>query len=314
MLWYGSSGAAIVSVATAAGTDRAESDRPAGESHRARPRRQAAVAIAATIAVARLVSIGPHLADDAYISFRYAANLADGQGLVFNTGRHIEGYSNFLWTVVLAAASRVRLNVPITAVVLGGAAFVAAVALIVVTAQRAGLSNVHAGLIGGLVAVLPSTAGSSVNGLETSLFLLGLVTALYALIAPGRRALLAAAAGVLLIGLTRTEGIALAVGFGAVYLATRPAAPNRERRRALVVVSVSLAILGGWKLWSRWYYDRWLPMPALAKRDGDVGLIDSLRRSIPPGRDYVIVAVGKFWMLVALAAIVLGAVMWRQLD
>ena len=303
-----------MSVATAVDTGRAESTGRAANPHRARARRNAPAAIAATIAVVRLLSLGPHFADDAYISFRYATNLADGQGLVFNAGRHVEGYSNFLWTVVLAAASRLDVNVPITAVVLGGTAFVAAVVLTVVTAQRAGLRNVHAGLIGGLVAVLPSTAGSSVNGLETSLFLLGLATALYALIAPGRRAPLAAAAAMLLIGLSRPEGIVLAVGFGVVYLATRPSIPNGERRRALVAVGVSVAILGGWKLWSRWYFGRWLPMSALAKRDGDVGLIDSLHRSIGPGLDYVIIVVGRFWMLVALAAIVLGAVTWRQLD
>jgi arabinofuranosyltransferase len=40
--------------------------------------------------------------DDAYISYRYAANLLAGQGLVFNPGERIEGFSNLLW--VLAAA------------------------------------------------------------------------------------------------------------------------------------------------------------------------------------------------------------------
>ena len=40
--------------------------------------------------------------DDAYISFRYATNLARGQGLVFNPGERVEGYTNFLWTVIVA--------------------------------------------------------------------------------------------------------------------------------------------------------------------------------------------------------------------
>lgn len=40
--------------------------------------------------------------DDAFISFRYAENLARGDGLVFNPGERVEGYSNFLWTVLLA--------------------------------------------------------------------------------------------------------------------------------------------------------------------------------------------------------------------
>ena len=40
--------------------------------------------------------------DDAYISFRYARNLVDGNGLVFNPGERVEGYTNFLWTVLAA--------------------------------------------------------------------------------------------------------------------------------------------------------------------------------------------------------------------
>jgi arabinofuranosyltransferase len=46
------------------------------------------------------------LFDDAFISFRYARNLAQGEGLVFNPGERVEGYSNFLWTVMLAGAVR----------------------------------------------------------------------------------------------------------------------------------------------------------------------------------------------------------------
>ena len=40
--------------------------------------------------------------EDAFISFRYSQNLADGHGLVFNVGERVWGYSNFLWTVLLA--------------------------------------------------------------------------------------------------------------------------------------------------------------------------------------------------------------------
>ena len=43
------------------------------------------------------------LTDDAFISFRYARNLLEGHGLVFNPGERVEGYSNFLWVLELAA-------------------------------------------------------------------------------------------------------------------------------------------------------------------------------------------------------------------
>jgi arabinofuranosyltransferase len=42
------------------------------------------------------------VADDAYISFRYLDNWLDGLGLVYNPGERVEGYTNFLWIILLA--------------------------------------------------------------------------------------------------------------------------------------------------------------------------------------------------------------------
>src|SRR4051812_7652064 len=42
------------------------------------------------------------LIDDSMISMVYARNLADGKGLVYQAGEHIEGYTNFLWTLWMA--------------------------------------------------------------------------------------------------------------------------------------------------------------------------------------------------------------------
>ncbi len=44
------------------------------------------------------------LSDDAFISYRYAKNLIEGHGLVFNAGERVEGYTNFLWTILIAVA------------------------------------------------------------------------------------------------------------------------------------------------------------------------------------------------------------------
>lgn len=40
--------------------------------------------------------------DDAYITYRYAENLIQGKGLVFNPGERVEGYSNFLYVLMLS--------------------------------------------------------------------------------------------------------------------------------------------------------------------------------------------------------------------
>ena len=40
--------------------------------------------------------------DDAYTSFRYVKNFVNGDGLVFNPGERVEGYTNFLWVILLS--------------------------------------------------------------------------------------------------------------------------------------------------------------------------------------------------------------------
>ncbi|NQT35446.1 hypothetical protein HQ587_09665 [bacterium] len=50
---------------------------------------------------------GKLLNDDAFISFRYAKNLVDGHGLVWNPGERLEGYSNFLWVMAFAAGMKI---------------------------------------------------------------------------------------------------------------------------------------------------------------------------------------------------------------
>ncbi len=40
--------------------------------------------------------------EDCYITFRYVENFIAGKGLVYNTGERVEGYSDFLWLMLLA--------------------------------------------------------------------------------------------------------------------------------------------------------------------------------------------------------------------
>ena len=45
--------------------------------------------------------LGGNISDDAMTSMQYAKNLAEGNGLVFNVGERVEGYTNFLWVLVM---------------------------------------------------------------------------------------------------------------------------------------------------------------------------------------------------------------------
>ena len=48
--------------------------------------------------------------DDAFISFRYAKNFVNGLGLVFNAGERVEGFTNFLWTIIIALGMKFHLD------------------------------------------------------------------------------------------------------------------------------------------------------------------------------------------------------------
>jgi hypothetical protein len=117
--------------------------------------------------------------DDAFVSFRYAENLEQGWGLVFNEGERVEGYTNFLWVLLLALAKALQLDVPMAAQVLGLLLSVSTlVVLFLVGRSRSADRRWLALLPCGIVACSASVAMWSGGGLETTLFMLLVTTAL----------------------------------------------------------------------------------------------------------------------------------------
>ena len=77
------------------------------------------------------------LCDDAYISFRYALNFAEGHGLVWNKGEWVEGYTNFLWTALLGVLRKLGADIPTAALFGCLLSFVGALAAAAATVRRA---------------------------------------------------------------------------------------------------------------------------------------------------------------------------------
>jgi hypothetical protein len=78
--------------------------------------------ILSAFAIAYAIYQSYHLAwicDDAYISFKYAQNLWLGNGLIFNPGERVEGYSNFLWTIILSVHSFFQIRMETLSIFLG---------------------------------------------------------------------------------------------------------------------------------------------------------------------------------------------------
>ncbi len=51
----------------------------------------------------KLTTEASFIQDDAFTSLRYVENFVNGKGLVFNEGERVEGYTNFLWVMILSA-------------------------------------------------------------------------------------------------------------------------------------------------------------------------------------------------------------------
>ena len=57
--------------------------------------------------------------DDAFISYRYVKNFVNGHGLVFNPGERVEGYTNFLWIILLSLFAKFGLDIILVSKILG---------------------------------------------------------------------------------------------------------------------------------------------------------------------------------------------------
>ncbi len=189
--------------------------------------------------------------DDAYVSFVYARNLVRHGELVFNLGERVEGYTNFLWTMLLAGVHALGLDLERWSQILGAAASIATL-FVVVRASRVVAPTAPTwtrAIAPLLLAACSAFACWTSGGLETALFTL-LVT-LAATLHLERREI---AAGTVFAAaaMTRPEGALLMAVAAAHGLVTTRRAPVR-----LVVAFV--ALFGPYFAW-RWRYYGW-PFP-----------------------------------------------------
>jgi len=193
--------------------------------------------------------------DDAFITFRYAQNLVAGNGLVFNPGERVEGYSNFAWVLLSGLALWCRQDPATVAKVAGILGGIAALLCSWLLARRL-LPGSRLACTAGPVflAITPVLPRHSVTGLETSFY--GAVLAavvLLALVATRLRGWLALVLLLLLLALLRPEGAALAL----IVLLWRcffPADPaGRAPAGARWDLGVFVVLFGVYYTW-RWVY------------------------------------------------------------
>ncbi len=217
--------------------------------------------------------------DDQMISMRYARNLAEGHGLVWNPGEYVEGYSNLLWVLIMAAVHALGASDMHAALYVQGIAFALHVGMIALSLRllRVFVPSARVAaliLVAGLVLSLDITYWS-VNGFETNLVALLQLAFLVLLLERGESRWLWLVLA--LMPLVRSDSVHLWAGDALLALVR-----SKDRARTLRSLALTLLPLAVHFGWRRAYYGEWLPNTYYLK---SVGLPDkTLTGAIYVGR------------------------------
>ncbi|MBN2161674.1 MAG: hypothetical protein JXR25_10870 [Pontiellaceae bacterium] len=241
--------------------------------------------------------------DDAFISFRYAENLCNGTGLVFNAGERVEGYTNFLWTLLIAAGMKSGMDPVWASQTIGLCLYPLSLGLIYLI----GIDLFRKQITALFALILAGTnytyAAYATGGLETQMqsFLFLLAFFLYRKMKTHSPALNASLLSIVLglAFLLRMDsailiGSLLVAGVHSIFKTTL--AP-RKKILALAALTLPAALLAGtWLGWKLSYYGQVLPNTYATKNPGLSGVV--------PGLFYLVLFVVSYGMfLLAIPAL-----------
>lgn len=201
------------------------------------------------------------LFDDAYVSLRYASNIVQGFGFVFNPGEPVLGTTSPLNAVILAVVARIV-----------GVTHLEAIDLTVGVLASLGMlyySERFLSLVGiavevkwtylSVLAFLPSFLANSSSGMETPLVLLLMSLSLY--LAIQGRLMAVAAVGVLLF-LSRIDTGIWLLALGIHILLERWGRPMRDLALPLATF---LGCVIAWLAYTRFYFGSIVPQSVVGK-------------------------------------------------
>jgi hypothetical protein len=212
--------------------------------------------------------------DDAFISFVFSRNLAEHGELTFNLGDPVEGYTNFLWTVLLGVLMALGLPPEITSLVLGtGFGLGTLVVVFFLMAHLGDGDSAWDPLPAALLALSAGFACWSSGGLETQMFTFFVTFGLYAYVRGDRDGRWLSRAGWLLAlaAMTRPEGLLCAAVVGAHRLTwnlvrDRRLLPSRDE---WLCAAWFLGVWGPTLVWRWLYYGYPFPNTYYVKAAGE---------------------------------------------
>jgi hypothetical protein len=219
--------------------------------------------------------------DDAFISFVYAKNLVEHGALVFNLGERVEGYTNFLWTLLMALGLVLKIPAELSSRVLGTLCAIATMLVcgVILRRLRGNTRSLWDSVPAWILAGIPGYACWASGGLETQLFTLlctlSLGLYLVAVIEETEGhtpALYGIGITIGLAALTRPEGYLL---FGLlalhrliVKLQKRELVPTKQEWSLLLMF---LLLTVPHIVWRRLYYGYYVPNTFYIKSSGGSG-------------------------------------------
>jgi arabinofuranosyltransferase len=239
--------------------------------------------------VALAVRLFPYTMDDAFISFRYASNLAQGKGLVFNPSEPLraEGITSPLYAAILGLAALTGQDIEAFSKWLGLlAVFVTSVLVWAVVSRLlrslTSLPHVSVAMVCSCVAAYfltdPYRVATAVSGMETSLAALALCGFLFLLLKmmssgtpPTRREVALTGIAATLVPMFRPEMVLFVV----FVLAASALMSGRDRRPVLSVLAFSVLLGALYYVLRFAYYGLPLPLPFYIKQ-ADLGNLKGL--------------------------------------
>jgi hypothetical protein len=199
-------------------------------------------------------SLTSFTADDAFITFRYADNIAAGHGFVYNLGQHVLGTSTPLFTFILSTLSVLSVK-PVVAALMIGLLCSGATAVVMYRLAHVLRFGDWSFLPALLFILWPRSIVTDTCGMETALFGLMTVAAVYY---HHRRLEYYALAAATLAAVTRYEGfLLLALLLAAVFW--------RDRRHFWSYLIAPAVIILPWLLFAFVYFGSIIPHSVTAK-------------------------------------------------
>jgi MFS family permease len=237
--------------------------------------------------------------DDAYISFRYVRNLVEGHGLVYNLGERVEGYTNFLWVMLLVPFAALKLDLALASIALTLFCSCATVALSAYLVRRSSPEPDRLGfsIAGAVLALNYVVACYGTSGLET---MLGALLVLWAVERAERSAPLAAGVLAILATMTHPDHAIFYVAIALTLLF------SSDRWRALWRFAIPfVALYLPYFAWRWAYYGDFFPNTYYAK-SADLFYFRQ-------GFRYLLISGFSSGLFVALPPAIFGVIRFRRL-